>query len=177
VKQDLLRIYLNDHLGGATAGVELARRAERENRDNVVGEYLRAFIPELVEDRTRLQEVMGALLLTRDPVKVVLGWATEKVGRFKFNGRIVGYSDLSRFVELEGLMLGTAGRVSMWRVLVRLQRDEPRLLRFDLQALAERAERHRLELERLRLLAAEAAFGSAALESPPAHEATGRPFQ
>ena len=29
---DLLTIYLNDHLAGATAGVELARRAAGENK-------------------------------------------------------------------------------------------------------------------------------------------------
>ena len=28
-----LAVYLNDHLAGATAGVELARRAARSNRD------------------------------------------------------------------------------------------------------------------------------------------------
>ncbi|GAA2323531.1 hypothetical protein GCM10010376_48530 [Streptomyces violaceusniger] len=33
----MLSIYLNDHLSGATAGVELARRAGREHRQSGPG--------------------------------------------------------------------------------------------------------------------------------------------
>jgi hypothetical protein len=40
----LLGIYLNDHLAGSNVGLELARRALRENRDNAVGRYLLSFV-------------------------------------------------------------------------------------------------------------------------------------
>ena len=36
----LLSIYLNDHLAGATIGVELARRIRARNRGTPLGDYL-----------------------------------------------------------------------------------------------------------------------------------------
>ena len=35
-----LATYLNDHLGGATFGVELVRRAARENEGSELGAFL-----------------------------------------------------------------------------------------------------------------------------------------
>jgi hypothetical protein len=43
----------DDHLAGATAGVELARRTLRENKGNAVGQYYQTFVPELEEDGPR----------------------------------------------------------------------------------------------------------------------------
>ena len=37
----LLAIYLNDHLAGATVGVELTLRAARENNGSELGDFLR----------------------------------------------------------------------------------------------------------------------------------------
>jgi len=37
-------IYLNDHLAGATVGIELARRTLAENNDAQLGAFLRAFL-------------------------------------------------------------------------------------------------------------------------------------
>ena len=45
-----LAIYLNDHLAGATFGVELVRRAARENEGNELGEFFRSLSAEIAED-------------------------------------------------------------------------------------------------------------------------------
>lgn len=154
----LLKIYLNDHLAGSILGLELARRARSENADNAVGEYLDTFQRELLEDRATLQSVMSALGLKRDAMKQTAAWVGEKLGRLKLNGQLTGYSPLSRVVELEGLALGTEGRLSMWRTLRRLSRKDERLARFDFTALITRAEHQRRILERLRLQSSEEAF-------------------
>jgi hypothetical protein len=154
----LLRIYLNDHLAGSTLGLELARRARSENRGNAVGEYLDTLVGELREDRATLQGVMSTLGLRRDPVKLSAAWVGEKLGRLKLNGRLTSYSPLSRVEELEGLCLGTEGRLSLWRTLRRLARRDERLGRFDFAALITRAEHQRRTLERLRQQSADEAF-------------------
>ncbi len=82
----------------------------------------------------------------------------EKLGRLKLNGQLTGYSPLSRLVELEGLCLGTEGRLSMWRTLRRLARKDERLARIDFAALIARTEQQRRTLERLRQQASEEAF-------------------
>jgi hypothetical protein len=51
VERRLLAIYLNDHLAGATAGLELARRARGSNRDTELGEFLERLTGEIEEDR------------------------------------------------------------------------------------------------------------------------------
>ena len=154
----LLKIYLNDHLAGSTVGVDLARRAQSENAGNAVGEYLDTFAKELQEDRMTLLSVMSALGFGRDLVKLSLAWVGEKLGRLKLNGRLVSYSPLSRFLEMEALSLGTEGRLSMWRTLRRLARKDERLGRFDFAMLITRAEHHRRTLERLRQQSGDDAF-------------------
>jgi hypothetical protein len=158
VNLDLLRIYLNDHLAGSMVGLELARRTKAENAGNPVGEYYAELVPELREDRATLIGVMAALGLKRDAVKQGAAWVGEKLGRLKLNGRLTGYSPLSRVVELEGLCLGTEGRLSLWRTLRRLARKDERLGRFDFTALITRTEYQRRTLERLRQQAADEAF-------------------
>ena len=71
---DLLKIYLNDHLAGATAGVELARRTLRENKGNAVGQYFQALmhckVAPLIEGEVvdGAAPVMRANQLPRTPV-------------------------------------------------------------------------------------------------------------
>jgi hypothetical protein len=145
----LLATYLNDHLAGSTAGLELARRARGANEGTALGASLADLTDEIDEDRDVLKRVMGTLGVRQDRAKVAVAWAGEKVGRLKLNGRLIGYSPLSRVVELEGLLLGVSGKAALWRMLRRL--DHPQLESFDFDALTARAERQRDELERWRL--------------------------
>jgi hypothetical protein len=155
----LLAIYLNDHLAGATAGRELARRAAGSNRGSSHAAFLERLAVEIEEDRQSLLAIMRALDVGVDQVKVLGGWGVEKLGRFKLNGRLFGYSPLSRVIELEGLALGVSGKLALWRALAEVESSHPELARFDLPALIERAEQQRDELEIERLQAVAEAFG------------------
>ena|SRR5436190_15534297 len=157
-----LAIYLNDHLAGSTAGRELARRAAARNRGSDYGRVLDRLAREIDEDRDKLQAIMRALEVPIDQLKVLGGWGAEKVGRLKLNGRLIGYSPLSRLVELEALALGVRGKLGLWRALELLAPDQPELQRFDLGCLIARAEEQLDELESNRLRAAADAFGRAA---------------
>ena len=134
-----LSIYLNDHLSGATAGVELARRI-------TPGELA----DEIDEDRDVLLEVMQRLSVGRDRARIALGWGTEKVLRLKPGGR---------FVELETLSLGVEGKLALWAALRRAYGDDPRLRGIDLDALSARARAQRDRIEQQRLDAAGEALG------------------
>jgi hypothetical protein len=159
----LLGIYLNDHLAGSNAGVELARRAQRENPDNAVGRYLVTFIKELEDERTVLQQVMRALGVTRNEVKHLAGWVMEKVARLKANGRLVRYSPLSRMVELEALTIAVIGKRCLWALLERHAKNDRRLAGFDFATLIAQAEDQHRTLDRLRLQASDTAFVKAPL--------------
>jgi hypothetical protein len=157
----LIAIYLNDHLAAATGALELARRAAGSNAGNDYGPFLAELAGEIEDDLHALEVVMERLAVGRDRLKVAAGWAAEKAGRLKLNGQLLGYSPLSRVVELEMLSLGVEGKLSLWRVLEPLAADDPRLRDVDVTDLMTRARSQRRRLEPRRLRAAREAFAGA----------------
>jgi hypothetical protein len=137
---ELLPIYLNDHLAGATAGRELAWRVAGENRGNEFGDFLTDLATQIDEDRAQLKDVMARLDVSEDKLKVGAGWVAEKVGRLKLNGRLTDYSPLSRVLELEGLAAGVRGKLALWRLLALAAPNEPRIADIGFVHLIERAE-------------------------------------
>jgi hypothetical protein len=149
-----LATYLNDHLGGAAGGVELARRLAQENQKTAYGPELARVEREIEEDIGSLKDVLRRFDVEEDRVKQAMAWSAEKVGRLKLNGQLLGYSPLSRLVELEGLMLGVTGKQAMWVVLNENYGQDPRLQGVDFPALIARAKDQRARLERMRRQAA-----------------------
>jgi hypothetical protein len=154
-EERFLGIYLNDHLAGAIAGSELAKRAARNNEGTPLGAFLDRLTTDIDEDRRALETLMNGLGIKKDLVKDAAAWMAEKVGRLKLNGRLVGYSDLSRLVELEGLSLGVEGKLAMWRNLSRVRKKYAALEDINLEELIQRAEAQRRQLEEARQEAAE----------------------
>jgi hypothetical protein len=143
---DLLAIYLNDHLTGATAGLDLARRAQGSNAGTPIGNFLAGLTVEIEQDKRDLERIMERLDVGKDRLKLGAGWAAEKAGRLKLNGRITSYSPLSRLLEVEGLLLGVAGKRAAWLSLLELAPTEPRLDEADLRRLLSRADTQLREL-------------------------------
>lgn len=153
-----LSIYLNDHLAGATAAVNLARRAAASNGETPFGAALEELAREIDADRSTLIAVMGRLSVRRDPLKLALAWGAERAGRLKLNGSLVGYSPLSRLEELEALLAGVNGKLALWETLRRTHGRDARLGGVDLEALLERARSQRRRLHRQHEKAAGQAF-------------------
>ncbi|GAA4664112.1 MULTISPECIES: hypothetical protein [Amycolatopsis] len=156
----LLGIYLNDHLAGAMAGVDLARRLARSEGEWAGNGKLERLAEEIEQDRAALLEIMAAL---GEPVRRVEMWTgrlAEKVGRLKLNGRVVRRSPLSRLVELEAMRLGVEGKVAGWRTLRVRAAVDARLDADRLDELIAGGRSQITRLERLRARAAEELFGS-----------------
>jgi len=153
-----LDIYLNDHLAGATAGLELARRAARENAGTSLGDFLQQLTQEIAEDKATLETLMTRLDVDRSPAKPAGAWLLEKLGRLKLNGQLRGYSPLSRLVELEALETGVTGKRCLWQALAHTLSDDVRLQQFDFPALIARADRELVGIGEHRRAAASAAL-------------------
>jgi hypothetical protein len=153
-----LRIYLQDHLAGATAGVELARRARGSAEGTAYGNPLAKIADEIEADRRHLQAIMEDFGFGGDRLKIAAAWGLEKAGRLKLNGELTSYSPLSRVVELEGLLTGITGKRALWVSLLVLAPDEPRLDPALLERLRDRADDQRATVEELRERAAKEAF-------------------
>jgi hypothetical protein len=152
---DLLSIYLNDHLAGATGGVELARRLAGSIGRTALGPDLRRLADEIAEDRAALLGIMAALGAPVRSYKVYAAWAGEKAARLKLNGRLLSRSPLSTLEELEMLRMGAEGKAAGWRTLRALADSDARLDASRLDDLNARARRQVDLLEELRVRAAQ----------------------
>jgi hypothetical protein len=155
-----LSIYLNDHLAGSTAGLELAKRTRGANQGTDYGEPLERIARQIEEDRDALIGLMESLEIKRDHLKVAAGWVAEKLGRLKPNGQLTGYSPLSRLIELEGLAVGITGKQSLWDALLEISDKDARLDAAQLRRLSTRAQEQRDEVWNLRQRAARETFSA-----------------
>ena len=155
-KVDLLGVYLNDHLAGATAGTGLARRmiaaAEPGSERAAV---LQGIAREIAADRSALVTMMDALGVPVRGYKVLGAWAGTQAGRLKLNGHLLTRSPLSDLEETEILRLGVTGKAAGWRTLRVLAETDPRLDAARLDELLERASRQEDILEDLRVRTAD----------------------
>jgi hypothetical protein len=153
-----LHIYLQDHLAGATFGLELVQRCRRNNEGTEFAEHLAELTAEIAEDRRTLQRIMRDVGAAVSHTKVAAGWTLEKIRRLKPNGSLFEYTPLARLAEFESLAIGIAGKRAMWRALEAVASREARLNHHDFSRLSERADDQLLRVEALRLEAARTAF-------------------
>jgi len=152
---ELIGIYLNDHLAGATAGAALAHRiagSHGQVADQATRQRLAA---EINADRRALLEIMALLGVPVRHYKTAAAWLGERAGRLKFNGRLRSRSPLSSLEELELLRLGVEGKAAGWRTLRELAATDPRLSPARLDDLLTRARDQSDQLEALRVAAAQ----------------------
>lgn len=154
----LVAIYLNDHLAGATAGLELARRLLKSNRGTHLEDSLEALVAEVEEDLRTLEGIMEDLAVGRSSFKQGAAWLGEKVARLKLNGAVFDRSPLSQLIELEALSLGIEGKRGLWQTLRTSLADG--ISGVDLDDLIGRADAQRALIDRFRLDAAAGVFST-----------------
>jgi hypothetical protein len=155
VNRKLLGIYLNDHLAGSVVGTRLARRLAQQNEGNHYGPEASRLVGEIEQDKATLEALMERLDVRKKRLRLAAAAVAETAGRLKPNGRMVGYSPLSRVIELEGLLIGITGKLELWQSL---KATGERVDGVDPDALIERAENQRGRVGELRLRAAREAF-------------------
>ncbi len=155
----LLGIYLNDHLAGATGGLELARRVAASQPGPADDGVLQRLSAEVAQDRAALRDMMAELGVPVRGYKVCAAWIGEKAARLKLNGYLLARSPLSSLEELEMLRLGVEGKAAGWRTLRVLAETDKRLDAGRLDELIARARRQAELLEELRVRAAGQVIG------------------
>jgi hypothetical protein len=156
--QNYLGIYLRDQLALGVLWRELARRSARNNRGSELGEALDRVATRIAEDVETFEAIMSRLGVRPNPIKNAVAAASERMGRLKLNGRLTGYSPLSKFVELEALVMGIEGKKILWTSLGDIAGRAQRLPDIDFSALIERADQQRAELEPYRVQVGREAF-------------------
>jgi hypothetical protein len=147
-------VYLNDHLAGATFGVDLARQLEARTEGTDFQPEMSRLAAEIEADLDTLTDLMERIGATRNPSKQVTAWVAEKASQLRLTGLTSGGDELGTFLGIEALSLGVEGKASLWTTLRDLRDQYPELLSADLDDLLQRAQRQRQVLEAERVAAA-----------------------
>ena len=159
-QNEALDAYLNDHLAGAAAAVELVERIGDNNPGTALAAHLADLGKAIEADRDTLEQLMERLAVTPSRPKQVAGKVLETLSRFRLNERITGSTDVTRLMEIETLSLGIEGKLALWRSLEQVTGSLPELGALDLGALVARAVDQRSGLEPFRLEAAAEALAA-----------------
>ncbi|PYL65251.1 MAG: hypothetical protein DMF25_04265 [Verrucomicrobia bacterium] len=148
-----LASYLNDHLAGSVAAIELLDHLIKEQSGQRLEKFLVDLRDDIRIDQEVLQNLIGKLDLEESSMRKVSAWVVEKIGRVKISFGGDEAEDLGLLQALEGLALGITGKKLLWRALGTVERDLSPLQGVDLARLEQRAvdQFERVEKERLYL--------------------------
>ncbi|HZA73718.1 MAG TPA: hypothetical protein VE476_12505 [Propionibacteriaceae bacterium] len=115
--QKSLAIYLRNHDAAAQAGMELFRRAERNQRDRPYGSELAELRAEVEQDARALRSVLKAEGVQPDRAQSLVLLLGERVGRLKPNGSLLRRAPLSDLIEVEGMLDAVRAKAAGWQAL------------------------------------------------------------
>ena len=148
--------YLNDHLAGSVAALELLDRMIEACAGKPLERFLRELREDIRQDQEKLQELIEKLGMSESTVRKAGAWIAEKLTRPKLDLGEGSKEEVGVFLALEALVLGITGKRSLWRALQAASRSMPALARLDYVGLEKRAidqceqiEARRLEIARL----------------------------
>ena len=153
--------YLNDHLAGSVAALELVDHLRGAAKGTQRERLLDVLRSEIEEDQQILRTLLDRAGATESKIRKAAGWLAEKLGEAKLQVDDPGSGELHWLEALETLALGIQGKLSLWHALeVAANEGKPELRGLDLSRLKHRArDQHgRVEAERLRV--AKGALGS-----------------
>jgi hypothetical protein len=149
-----LTTYLNDHIAGSVAALELLEHLAGLYRGTEREKLLQSLRSEIEDDQRVLQQVGGK----ESRVRKAAAWLTEKIGEAKLKLDDPGNGALRVLEALESLGLGIQGKLALWRALAAVSDRVPQLRTLDYGQLQRRAfEQHQL-VEAQRLQAAQLAL-------------------
>ena len=153
--------YLNDHLAGAAAGIQLAERCRDRDPESELGHMLQVLLLEIQNDRDVLERVIRVLGGSPDTIKRGAALGAERISSLRMSLPMVGPGsrESARLEEIEVLSLGIEGKRLMWAALAQLSSTDERLSEFPFPDLKRQARSQRDRLERFRLRLAAQALG------------------
>jgi hypothetical protein len=109
--------YLNDHLAGSVAALELIAHCKRLYKARSLGGFFTEMEAQIAADQNTLRDLMSRLSIEESKVRQAGAWAGEKFGRVLL--AIAGNQPdgLGLLLALEGLIMGIVGKALLWRAL------------------------------------------------------------
>jgi hypothetical protein len=149
IDHDAIGVYLNDHLAGSVAALEIMERVCGAQANSHLATELAELKQAVESDQEILRELIAAYGKSESTLAKTLGWMGEKVSRAKNSLNRGDEDDLMLFEALEILALGFHGRLALWNLLATLQGDLQDGHDFPVLAIRVREQIGRLERFRL----------------------------
>lgn len=129
--------YLNDHLAGSVAALELIAHCAHLYKGKRIGAFFAEMETLIGADQDTLRDLMSRLSIEESKMRQAGAWAGEKLSRALL--AIAGNepNGVGLLLALEGLIMGIAGKGLLWRALTAA--NLPKLRIFDFEELRRRA--------------------------------------
>ena len=156
-----LIIYLNDHLAGSVAALELLDHLIETYQGKPLERFFKGLRNEIDADQGELQDLIERLGEKESLVRKAGFWMAEKLSRVKIRLSDSEENRMGLFHALEGLVLGITGKQSLWTALAAAADTVPELRELDYVRLEKRAAEQSDRVDAKRLEIARKIFSSA----------------
>src|ERR1700736_1538741 len=157
MSHDNISTYLNDHLAGSVAAIELIDDLVNASDDASLKQFLADLKREIESDQIVLEQLIAGAGESEGVVRKAAAWVSEKAARAKFKIAGEDFGGLGLVQALGMLALGIRGKELLWRALA--NSNWPELKDLDLPKLEAGAIEQQHRVEEKRLAAAKSAFG------------------
>lgn len=134
-----LTTYLNDHLAGSVAAVELLDHLARLHRGTECEKLFQDLRSEVEEEQQVLQQLLEQTGGRESRLRKAAAWLTEKIGEAKLKLDDPGGGELRVLEALETLGLGILGKLPLWRALAVTEDRLPQVRNVNFDRLQHRA--------------------------------------
>ena len=155
MNRDNLSVYLNDHLAGSVAALELLDYLVKVTMGTAHEAFFHGLRSEVAEDQETLRALLARFSAEESTLRKAGAWLVEKVARAKLRLDGSSGSAMERMEALEGLLLGITGKRALWLALAAAAGQ---IEGFDFAQLIRRAEEQIAAVEAKRVDAAREAF-------------------
>ena len=162
---DSIATYLNDHLAGSVAALDLLEHLEKLHLQPGVATVLAEIRADIAVEREQLESLMDRLDVVRSRPRQATAWLAEKFTQLKLRLDDREGGALRLFEGVEAVSLGLDGKRALWRALSAAAEVNPELRGPDYPRLIQRADEQRDRMETLRIDAARAALAAEPAEA------------
>jgi len=153
-----LNTYLNDHLSGATAAIEIIRHLSEQDDDQELTMFASDLKAKIEDDKKILVRLIDQTGVGRGWIKVLLAWCAGVLSKLKLGPKFAG--KLGTFEALETLSIGVWGKRALWRALQRLKESgDTTMNEFKFDQLISQAESQFQDVETWRMNYCQRALG------------------
>lgn len=143
--------YLNDHLSGAVAAIELLDHLEAAHKGSSLEDFFAELRRDVSADRKELESLMISLNVDQSSLRKASAWLTEKFTQLKLRLDDPSRGPLLLLESIEVISIGIEGKRLLWRALSATAEEVPSFKALDYESLIRRAEDQRNRVETVRL--------------------------